>query len=124
MMGRPTRWEAVVELLLPLGSVMERRSRYGDKPALVTDRREIAHLEAPGVVDLRITRRGWRSVGAPYADDRRVDRHGRVDWVVLHPTLDDVEEMRDLLIEAMLANRDLRPDEPAGPRRRRVRYRR
>jgi len=103
-------WEAVVELQLPLGPVSERRSRYGDKPAVVmAGRREIAHREAPGVVDLRITRQGWRHIGAPYADDRRVERRGRSDWVVLHMTVDDVTAMRDLLTEAVHANGTSRP---------------
>jgi hypothetical protein len=35
----------------------------GDKPALFVGSREIAHLEAPGVIDLRITRAGWAPAG-------------------------------------------------------------
>ena len=46
-------WEAFVVALLATGPAVERRSRYGDKPALFAARREIAHLEAPGVIDLR-----------------------------------------------------------------------
>jgi hypothetical protein len=34
------------------------RSRYRDKPALFVVRREIAQLEADGVIDLRIPRGG------------------------------------------------------------------
>jgi hypothetical protein len=55
-------WEAFVIAMLAVGPVAERRSRYGDKPALFTASREIAHMEAPGVIDLRITRAGWRQV--------------------------------------------------------------
>jgi len=36
-------------LMMAVGPVRERGSRYGDKPALFTGLREIAHLEAPGV---------------------------------------------------------------------------
>ncbi len=99
-------WEAVVELLLPLGPVTERRSRYGDKPALVVaGQREIAHYEAPGVVDVRITRRGWRRFGPIYDGDRRAQRRGRSDWIQLHLTVDDVEAMSDLLSAVVHANR-------------------
>lgn len=99
-------WEAVVELLLPLGPVTERRSRYGDKPALVVaGQREIAHCEAPGVVDVRITRRGWRRFGPTYDGDRRVQRRGSSDWVQLRLTVDDVEAMSDLLSAVVAANR-------------------
>jgi hypothetical protein len=48
--------------MLAAGLAAERRSRYGDKPALFTASREIAHMEAPGVIDLRITRAGWWQV--------------------------------------------------------------
>jgi hypothetical protein len=45
-------WDAFVLLMLTAGAVQERDSRYGDKPALVAGNHEIAHLEAPGVIDL------------------------------------------------------------------------
>jgi hypothetical protein len=35
-------WEAFVIAMLAVGPVAERRSRYGDKPALFTASREIA----------------------------------------------------------------------------------
>ena len=49
-------WDAFVTAMMAAGPVRERRSRYAGKPALWTDRREIAHLEALGVIDLRLTR--------------------------------------------------------------------
>jgi len=52
-------WEAFVASLLNHAPVVERRSRYADKPALFLERREVAHLEAPDVIDLRLTRPGW-----------------------------------------------------------------
>jgi antitoxin YefM len=55
-------WEAFVLAMLAAGPVAERRSRYGDNPALFSASREIAHLEAPGVIDVRITRAGWSQV--------------------------------------------------------------
>jgi len=98
-------WEAIVEVVLPLGPVYERRSRYGDKPALfVTPHREIAHREAPGVVDVRVTREIWRRIAAVYGDDDRIRPRDRSDWVELHLTTDDIDAMRDLLTEAVRAN--------------------
>ena len=55
-------WSAVVDVARARGPVEERRSRYTDKAALWLHGREIAHCEAPGVVDLRITARGWRAL--------------------------------------------------------------
>jgi hypothetical protein len=52
-------WEAFATAMLAAGPVAERRSRYGDKPALFTASREIAHMEMAGVIDLRITRAAW-----------------------------------------------------------------
>jgi len=56
-------WEAFVVAMLATGPAVVRRSRYGNKPALFTASREFAHLEAPGIIDLRITRAGWSRVG-------------------------------------------------------------
>ena len=50
----------------------EGRSRYSDKSALFTGSREIAHLEAPGVIDLRITRTGWARAKEDYGRDTAV----------------------------------------------------
>jgi hypothetical protein len=99
-------WDAFVLLMLAAGPAQERASRYGDKPALVSGSREIAHLEAPGVIDLRITRDGWSRVSADFRDDPAV-RHdpGRRDWIELHlSSLEDIERLRPLLRTAMEAN--------------------
>jgi hypothetical protein len=71
-------WEAFVLAMLAAGPAAERRSRYGDKPALFSAGREIAHLEVPGVIDVRITRAGWsqvkdRPLGARMLEDRSDD---------------------------------------------------
>jgi hypothetical protein len=79
------RWDAFVTAMLAAGPAYERRSRYGDKPALFTGSREIAHLEAPGVIDLRITRQGWSQARGDYGDDPAVRRDpSRRDWIELH----------------------------------------
>jgi hypothetical protein len=56
-------WDYFVAGMLAAGPARERPSGYGNKPALFAGRREIADLEAPGVIDLRITRKGWSWVG-------------------------------------------------------------
>jgi hypothetical protein len=68
------RWDAFVTAMLETGPAYERRSRYGDKPALFIESREIAHLEAPGVTDLRITQQGWSRAKGDYVGDPTV-RH-------------------------------------------------
>jgi Family of unknown function (DUF5519) len=99
-------WEAFVVTMLAAGPALERRSRYGDKPALFTASREIAHLEAPGVIDLRITRAGWLKVKDRFAADPAVRRdRSRRDWIELH--LDspaDLDRLNELLAAAMAAN--------------------
>lgn len=99
-------WDAFVTAMLAAGAVRERSSRYGDKPALFAGRREIAHLEAPGVIDLRITRAGWARRGADFAGDPAV-RHdpGRRDWIELHlRSAADLGRLGPLLATAMAAN--------------------
>lgn len=100
-------WEAVVAVLLGSGHAYERRSRYGDKPALFVDGREIAHLEAPGVIDLRVTHLGWSQAKETYRDDPLVRRDpGRRDWIELHPTsAADVDHLAGLLTIAVAGNR-------------------
>lgn len=50
-------WDAFAAGMLATGKAHERRSRYGDKPAAYIEGREVAHLEAPRIIDLRITGR-------------------------------------------------------------------
>ena len=99
-------WDQFVMLMMAAGPARERGSRYGDKPALFTGDREVAHLEAPGVIDLRLTRAGWTRVGADYADDPAVCRDpARRDWIELHlQSVSDLDRLRRLLSEAMISN--------------------
>jgi hypothetical protein len=99
-------WEAFVVAMLAIGPAVERRSRYGDKPALWTASREIAHLEAPGVIDLRITRAGWLQVKDRFGADRAVrsDRSRR-DWIELRlDSAADLHRLGGLLAAAVAAN--------------------
>jgi Family of unknown function (DUF5519) len=100
-------WEAFVAAMLPLGPVHERQSRYAEKPALFIDSREIAHLEAPGVIDLRITGPGWSTARDRFGDDPAVHRDpARRDWLELvlrSPA--DIDGLSALLAAAVAANR-------------------
>ena len=100
------RWDAFVTAMLSIGPAAEGRSRFGDKPALFSGRREIAHLEAPGVIDLRITRAGWAQVRDDAGRDPAV-RHDRSrgDWIELHlQSVADLDRLGVLLNTAMAAN--------------------
>ena len=99
-------WDAFVDVMLAAGPAHERPSRYGDKPALFVGSREIAHQEAPGVLDLRITRVGWSLVSADFGDDPAV-RHvpSRRDWIELHLSSGaDLDRLGILLTTAVAAN--------------------
>jgi Family of unknown function (DUF5519) len=99
-------WEAFVIAMLATGPAVERRSRYGDKPALFTASREIAHLEAPGIIDLRITRAGWSQVRDRFDADPAVRRDpSRRDWIELHlGSAADLDRLGALLAAAIAAN--------------------
>ena len=99
-------WNAFVEAMLHSGHGEERPSRYGDKPALVVAGREIAHQEAPGVIDLRVTAAGWRQAKSQFGEDPAVRRDpARRDWIELHlRSRTDLGRLNDLLAIAMTAN--------------------
>jgi Family of unknown function (DUF5519) len=97
-------WQAVVEACSEAGPVSERPSQWGGKPALFLDRREIAHYDGQGVVDVRITASGWKHVD--FGDDPAVTRdRSRRDWVSISvASQEDVERLRPLLAAAVRAN--------------------
>jgi hypothetical protein len=100
------RWDAFVTVMLAIGPAGERRSRFGDKPALFCGSREIANLEAPGVIDLRITRAGWAQVRDAFGHDPAV-RHDRSrrDWIeLLLQSPADLDRLSLLLTVAMTEN--------------------
>ena len=99
-------WNAFVDAMLRAGHVDERPSRFSDKPALIVGSREIAHLEAPGVIDLRITGAGWRQAKPRYGGDPAVHREpSRRDWIEIHlRSRADLGRLGDLLAIAIAAN--------------------
>jgi hypothetical protein len=99
-------WNAFVDAMLRAGHADERQSRFGNKPALFVASREIAHLEAPGVIDLRITSAGWTQAKPRYGSDPAVHRDpSRRDWIELHlSSRADLGRLGDLLAIAMAAN--------------------
>ncbi|HET8660774.1 MAG TPA: luciferase family protein [Micromonosporaceae bacterium] len=99
-------WDAFVDAMLRAGHADERRSRFGDKPALFLGSREIAHLEAPGVIDLRITSAAWTQAKLRYGGDPAVHRDpSRRDWIEIHlSSRADLGRLGDLLAIAMAAN--------------------
>jgi hypothetical protein len=100
------RWEAFVTVMLSIGPAWERRSRFGDKSAVYCGSREIAHLEAPGVIDLRITQAGWAQVRDEFCHDPAVGHdRSRRDWIELRmQSPADLDRLGTLLTVAMAAN--------------------
>jgi hypothetical protein len=98
-------WEAFVTAMLAVGSARERQSRYGNKPALFIESREVAHLEAPGIIDLRITRQGWAEIKGAYANHPAVHRDPSRGWIELRPrSISDLDLLASLLRTAVAAN--------------------
>ena len=99
-------WSAVLDLCRELGPVVVRTSRFAAKPAMFLGRREFAHWEGPGRVDLRITALGWRRHMDEFAGDPAISRdRARRDWIDLHlASVADVERLRPLFETAVAAN--------------------
>jgi hypothetical protein len=99
-------WNAFVDAMLAFGHAEEGRSRFGPKPGLFVAGREIAHLEAPGVIDLRITNAGWTRAQSCCGGDPAVHRDpSRRDWIEIHLSSQaDLGRLGDLLAIAMAAN--------------------
>lgn len=73
---------------------------------MILDGREIAHLEAPGVIDLRITHAGWSQARESFSDDSAVRREpSRRDWLELVlPSAADINRLTELLAVAIASN--------------------
>jgi hypothetical protein len=99
-------WDAFVTAILATGKAHERQSRYGDKPAVYIGTREVAHLEAAGTIDLRITRQGWSRVKDEYGGDPTLHHEpSRRDWIELRPrTPEELKHLAGLLTVAIDEN--------------------
>jgi len=89
------------ELVLDVGGLVEAPSRYKDDLAYWLDGREIAHLEADNVLDLRLT----RAVIRQFKNDPRVVRRGSSDWAALEVSQEDAEFVKELVAKAVEANK-------------------
>lgn len=98
-------WSAVLDAFRQLAPVEVRRSRFAPKPAIALHGREIAHWEAPGVIDVRITASGWSAVRDAYADDVAVTHDpARRDWIELRGRAGDAERLRPLITTVVTSN--------------------
>lgn len=98
-------WSAVLETFRELAPVEVGRSRFGPKPAITLSGREIAHWEAPGVIDLRVTAAGWSEVRATFGDDPAVTyEQTRRDWIEVRAMSADVDRLRPLLAATVAHN--------------------
>lgn len=89
------------ELVLDVGGLVEAPSRYKDDLAYWLDGREIAHLEADNVLDLRLT----RAVIRQFKDDPRVVRRASSDWATLEVSEEDAGFVKTLVGKAIEANK-------------------
>jgi hypothetical protein len=100
-------WDAFVSAMLAIAPLQERRSRFADKAALFLDGREIAHWEAPGLIDLRITHAGWSRAKDRFRDHPAVRKDpARRDWLELvRVSAADLDSLAPLLATAVESNR-------------------
>jgi hypothetical protein len=73
---------------------------------LFPDGREIAHREEPGVIDLRISQKGWAQARDDYRDDPAIRRDPSWrDWIELClRSSADLDHLASLLAIAVAAN--------------------
>jgi hypothetical protein len=92
---------SVWEALCALDGVVESESALGDGPAIWVNGKEIAHMDGPDVVDLRLTRAVISELRPLFNDDDRVIRRSKgSDWVEVR-----VNTAADLEFAATLAER-------------------
>ena len=94
------------ELVLDAGGVVEQPSRYKDDLAYWVDGREIAHLEAEHVLDLRLTRAVISEHRAELKADSRIGLRGSSDWLTVRVAgPEDAAFVSRLIEQAVRANR-------------------
>lgn len=93
------------ERLLGLDALDQRPSRFGGKEAFFVGKREVAHFEGPGVLDLRLTRGEIRSRKDELSGDARATIRGSSDWLELAcREAEDVDWVIALVEVAIAAN--------------------
>ncbi|MEV4313068.1 luciferase family protein [Actinocrispum sp. NPDC049592] len=94
------------ELILAVGDVVECPSRYKDDLGYWVGGREIAHLEAENVLDLRMTRAAISARRAELKADPRVELRSGSDWLTVRVAgPEDAAFVTDLVRQAAAANR-------------------
>jgi hypothetical protein len=90
-----------------VADVVESPSMFGAEAAWWCNAKEIAHVEAPGTIDIRLTRSVIRDLRPTLrADARVVFRRNRSDWIeVRDATTPDVAFVVDLVGRAAAAHR-------------------
>lgn len=91
-------------------------SMFGHRSAYWVNGKEIAHLEAPGVIEIRCTREVIRQRRSQLKSDHRVTlRRSGADWLTVRVrTVADLDLVTELVALAEQAHRPA-PGQPAKP---------
>jgi len=73
--------DVLINNLLDLPGMEERRSRWQESDALWYRGKEILHFDQTDLVDLRLGRKAIRTYRETHLDDPRVRLRGQSDWV-------------------------------------------
>jgi hypothetical protein len=102
--------------LLEVEGVEESPSMFGDKPALWVNGREIAHADAPGVYDVRLTRRVVSELRPRLKADPRVQlRPSTSDWVSVTVAGEKDDDLLAELVERAAAAHRPSPGRTSAP---------
>ena len=94
----------LIEALRHIDGVERSASMFGSDDAFRCNGKEIAHLDGPGAVDVRLTRAVIKEMRPALRDDPRVTfRRGTSDWVEVRCTADDDVELAVALVERSAA---------------------
>jgi hypothetical protein len=99
--------DELLETLLTIEGVEERKSRFSDRPALFVRAREIAHLESDGLVDIRLTAPVIRARRSEFRANPAIALRtsSSADWLeILVESASDEQLCIELVREAARAN--------------------
>lgn len=96
--------DMLVNKLLVIPGLEERRSRWQDSDGLWYRGKEVLHFDRPDLVDLRLGRRAIRAHGEGDLKDARVTIRGQSDWVNVELASSKdvefvVELVKDILVD-------------------------